>query len=136
MIGIPWNQDRQCIRKGGDGDLWESEASRMVRCIAALVDVNLKDPENYNLKLTPAERQKAEKELKKWDGNDIFIAASIGTKADTKDWGRENWSSLFTRWCRCHPGVGLAMVGSTDKYDISGKNAKNWKGRDLICVVS
>ncbi|MGR8998179.1 MAG: glycosyltransferase family 9 protein [Gammaproteobacteria bacterium] len=129
LIGIPWHQDRQCIRKPADNnELWESEACRMARCIAKLGDAGPNDSESYDLKLTLAERQKAEKELEGWRKSGQFIAAGIGTKADTKDWGQENWKSLFDKWSMVHPAVGLVLVGSADENEISEKVAATWKG--------
>jgi len=128
LIGVPWNQDRQCIRKLDDSELWESETCRMARCLAKLGDSKPDDPESYDLSLTLAEREKAENELKGWKKSCQFIAASIGTKADTKDWGYEKWKSLFAKWSQNHPAVGMALVGSADEYGHSEKIGKNWKG--------
>lgn len=128
LIGVPWHKDRQCIRKQADSELWESEACRMARCIAKLGDAEPNTSESYDLNLTIAERQKAEKKLEGWKKSGQFIAAGIGTKADTKDWGQENWKSLFDRWSRIHPAVGLVLVGSADENEISEKVAATWKG--------
>ena len=131
LMGVLWNDDRQCIRKPADSELWESEACRMARCMAKLGNAKANAPESYDLNLTLAERQKAGKELEGWKVNSQFIAASIGTKADTNDWGQENWESLFNRWSQDHPALGLALVGSADEYGVSGKIAKSWKGPRL-----
>jgi heptosyltransferase III len=128
LIGIPWHHDWQCIKKQADSELWESEACRMARCIAKLGNAELNTFESYDLNLTPAERQKAEKELEGWKKSGQFIAAGIGTKVDTKDWGQENWKALFAQWCRTHPAVGMALVGSADEYGISEKIIDSWKG--------
>jgi len=131
LIGLPWTFERQYIRKPSNGGLWESEASRMARCIADIGDVALNKAESYDLKLTMAERQKAKKELSVWGKNVQFIAASIGTKADTKDWGKRNWDLLCDRWSQKYPAQGLALVGSADEYGTSDKIARNWKGPRL-----
>jgi len=129
LIGVPWHHDRQCIRKPADNnDLWESEACRMARCIAKLGNAEPNTFESYDLKLTSAERQKAEKMLDGWKKTGQFIAASLGTKADTNDWELENWKSLFDQWSQVHPAVGMALIGSADEYRISEKVVATWKG--------
>jgi len=128
LIGVPWHSHLQTPRKKNSQDLWESEACRMTRCLVKLGDVTPDDPQNYDLELTIAERQKAEKELAGWEGVQQYIAASIGTKADSKDWGRENWKALFLEWERKHPGLGLVLVGSADEAYLSGNVVKKWRG--------
>lgn len=128
LIGVPWNKDRQHIRKPGVGGLWESEACRMARCIEKLGDAKPNDAESYDLNLTVAERQKAKNELAGWKGSGLFIGASIGTKANSKDWGQKNWKALFNRWSQIHSAFGLALVGSADEYGVSQKIAESWKG--------
>ncbi len=103
----------------------------MARCIAKLGDAETNEPESYDLNLTLVERQKAEDEIKSWEGNHQFIAASIGTKADANDWGRENWKALFAKLSGKYAGLGLALVGSADEYGLSGKIAERWKGPRL-----
>jgi len=131
LIGVPWNNDRQNIRRPGVGGLWESEGCRMARCIAKLGDGRPNYAESYYLNLTLKERQKAENELAGWKARALFFAASIGTKADSKDWGLENWKAFFDRWSQAHPAIGLALVGSTDEYGVSGQLAESWKGPRL-----
>lgn len=128
LIGVPWNQDRQCIRKLDDSELWESEAFRINRCLAKLGDANPDGPENYDLDLTLTERLKARRVIEGWKKSAQFIAASIGTKVEINFWGIENWKSLLGRWSYIYPDVGLVLVGSSDEYGLSEKISESWKG--------
>ena len=128
LIGVPWTADLQKVRGPLTNGVWEHEASRMGRCIAKLGDLQLNDPASYSLDLSLAEREKAGQVLSQWHAPNGFICASIGTKADTKDWGRENWSELFSRWSMDRPALGLVLVGSADEYVQSGQVAEGWHG--------
>lgn len=128
LVGVPWYKDLQSIRPPQGNGLWESEASRLTRCLSVLGDARLNDPSSWSLDLTENERNNANVFLKDWQGQNAFVCASIGTKADTKDWGRENWKSLFAEWSRPHDDPGLVMVGSADEASLSEEIAKKWHG--------
>lgn len=131
LIGVPWNNDRQLVRKMPEGDLWESEAYRLARCISQLGEALPDRPESYQLDLTAAEQQKAGEAIEKWEGVEKFVCASIGTKADSKDWGKTNWTELLDRWSKTHTDVGLIMTGSADEVSLSDELLAAWHGPTL-----
>jgi heptosyltransferase-3 len=131
LIGVPWTADLQKVRGPLTNGIWEHEASRMGRCIAPLGDVHLDDPASYSLNLSPSEREEASKILAKYQARNGFICASIGTKADTNDWGKENWKELFSRRSIDWPALGLVLVGSADEYTQSSQAAVGWHGPAL-----
>ncbi|MBP1608663.1 MAG: glycosyl transferase family 9 [Acidobacteria bacterium] len=131
LVGVPWTADLQKVRGPLTNGVWEHEASRMGRCIARLGEVHLDDPASYDLNLSLSEREKAEEILSGWRARNGFICASIGTKADTKDWGKENWKEFFSRRCIDWPTLGLVLVGSADEYSQSGQVAAGWQGPAL-----
>ena len=131
MIGIPLSHDSQGPRQIDGARLYESEASRLARGIRALGDAQLQDPASWDLALTSEEIQKAENVIANWSGRGRFIAASIGTKADTKDWGVENWRSLFSSVSRSHPGFGLVTIGAANERAASDIAADAWSGPKL-----
>jgi ADP-heptose:LPS heptosyltransferase len=110
---------------------YESEASRLMRCIRALGDADLEDPANWDLALTTEEIRKRESVLATWRGGEYFIAVSIGTKADAKDWGERNWQVLLERISRFDPNLGLVMIGASDEKDASDRAARSWRGPAL-----
>jgi ADP-heptose:LPS heptosyltransferase len=131
LIGIPWSQDLQQCRKLNHTDLWESEASRLLRCLSYPGKEIIPDVLSWDLNLTAAEQKKAQEALGQWPGRKAFICASIGTKSRLKDWGGENWTLLSSTWSAKHPRVGLVMVGASDEYDVSQHIAKAWSGPTL-----
>lgn len=134
FIGVPWSMDLQQHRKDENVDLWESEAQRLLRCLAPLGDGLLNDPSIWNLDLTAAERTKAEEILAIFSESQHFVCASIGTKAWTKDWGTDRWEELFRGFSQDKPGVGLVLVGSFDEYEQSELLAQAWQGSTLnVC---
>jgi heptosyltransferase III len=128
LIGVPWTEDLQKVRGPLAEGVWEHEASRMGRCIAQLGDVHLDDPTSYDINLSPAEREEASKISARCQTLNGFICTSIGTKAETKDWGKENWKELFSRVSTKWPALGLLLVGSADEYAQSGQVAERWHG--------
>ena len=134
LIGVPWSRDLQACRKEQDGSLWESEAQRLLRCLAPLGNGMLESPAGWDLGLTAAERAKAEEVLAGWAGKDRFVCASIGTKAWVKDWGADRWAEVFARFSHDKPGTGLVLVGSADEYELSERLACAWHGPTLnVC---
>jgi heptosyltransferase III len=99
-----------------------------LRCLKDLGNGMIHDPLSWDLGLTEAEQQKAQLVLDQWASKKTFICASIGTKAWVKDWGSDNWTSLFKMWSAKHPEVGLVMVGSSDEYDLSQQMTAFWRG--------
>jgi len=131
MIGIPLRHDSQGPRQLDGARLYESEASRLARGIRSIGDARLQDPASWDLALTSEECRKAENIFANWIGRGRFIAASIGTKADTKDWGVENWRSLFSSVSQSHPRFGLVMIGAANERAASDIAADAWSGPTL-----
>jgi ADP-heptose:LPS heptosyltransferase len=59
-------------------------------------------------------------------GLEIF-AVSVGTKVQSKDWGRDNWRELLTRLARSFPGRALLLAGSAEESDASDFAAADWQ---------
>ena len=128
IIGVPLSSDLQVHRKLEDEGRYESEASRLARCVAKLGDTQLDHPESWDLALTAEESEKANSILADWSGRERFLAASIGTKAQTNDWGVENWRALAARVSTFEPQLGLVMVGSMDEVSASQSLLEEWRG--------
>ena len=131
LIGIPWVHDQQQCRKLDQAGFRESEAARLLRCLKSLGNGIAIDTLSMDLSLRDAELREARRILNRWPAREAFVCASIGTKSWIKDWGSDNWNSLFETSSAKHPGVGLIMVGTLDEYDLSQKVAGAWLGPTL-----
>ena len=146
QIGVPLTAAAQLNLFGHDGpaspdaDL-EPEASRLARNIAELGDAHLDDPASWDLHLTPAEHAAAAQAigpeaLSHGDkalspGRQALqhelLAVSVGTKVQSKDWGRDNWRELLTRLARAFPNRALLLAGSPEESDASDFAAADWQ---------
>jgi ADP-heptose:LPS heptosyltransferase len=130
QIGVPLTTAAQLNLFGSevpaspDADL-EPEASRLARNIAELGDACLDDPASWDLHLTAGEHAAAAKAMGP-TGLEIF-AVSVGTKVQSKDWGRDNWRELLTRLARSFPGRALLLAGSAEESDASDFAAADWQ---------
>jgi ADP-heptose:LPS heptosyltransferase len=107
---------------------YESEASRLVRNIEELGDPRLDDPANWSLGFTEVERESASLALAE-AGDRPIIAVSVGTKAQSKDWGEGNWSLLLEQLAFKYPEYALVVCGAPDEYELSNRVAAKWAGR-------
>ncbi len=128
LIGVPLTEDMQASRIESDGTL-EPEASRLARNIAEVGDAALDDPQSWDLRLTSAECAVADAALGAF-AEQNFIAVSVGTKVQAKDWGRDNWRALLARLALIFPGVGLALAGAPEESGASEFAADGWRGVD------
>ena len=138
LVGVPLNKDMQENRwEPGSGRLraatapqddgwFEPEAARLVRNIAELGDASLDDPASWDLRLTEAERNRADELMGGANGRPA-IAVSMGTKLQANDWGRDNWRALLARLAEMYPCYALSMVGSADEREASEFAAQGWR---------
>lgn len=126
--GVPWSRDFRYPRKLDGQDLWESEASRLLRCIGAQTEAGPPPAADRNLDLASHERSAALVPLQNAIGRDPFIAISVGGKVPVNDWGDDNWSALLSKLSREYPGLGGVFVGSTDERARNEALAKSWEG--------
>ena len=95
LIGVPLTEDMQSNRWQESEQALEPEGERLVRNLAELGDARIDDPESWDLHLTAAEKARAIDVLRPAAGHPM-LAVSVGTKVQSKDWGRENWRDLLT----------------------------------------
>ena len=127
LIGVPYRKDRQRPRLLQNGQ-YEYEGARLLRCLSALGWQDLDDPGAFDLSLSEEEHAAAARALTDLDPARPIIAASIGAKDDVKDWGDDNWSSLFARISQGRPEAQLVLVGADIERARSQALAAHWAG--------
>jgi heptosyltransferase III len=135
VIGIPLSEDMQKNRWQQSEQALEPEAARLTRNIAELGAANLDDPASWNLHLAEAENTRA-KELLAPAANHPIIAVSVGTKVQSKDWGRDNWRALLNRLATQYPTHALALCGAPDESEASEFAAAGWRENSNTPVVN
>jgi ADP-heptose:LPS heptosyltransferase len=126
FVGLPLGELAENRYNPSDG-LWESEASRLLRCVRPLGDVDVADLRNWDLQLTDAEFERA-RELLAPFGNRSIIACGPGTKQQSKEWGQEKWRELLERLFIEFPGHALILIGSKEEISLTEFVAVGWKG--------
>ena len=138
QIGVPVTEDMQQPRTEGmerGHAILEPEGSRLVRNLAELGDGRLDAPASWDLKLTAAEHARAAAVLKPADGHTL-IAVSVGTKVQSKDWGRENWRDLLAALAQIFPDAALALCGAPEESEASEFAAGGWRAVSGSPVVN
>jgi heptosyltransferase-3 len=135
VIGAPLKRDLRVPRVDPKSGYTEREAERLARCLASLGAIDLEDPGFWDLCLQPEEMSIGDGKLAPLGGKD-FIAANIGGKVPSKDWGSDNWAALFRLIAAEYAGLGLIFVGSADEFDRCAGLAAIWPGPALnLCGV-
>ena len=134
QVGVPVTPAMQFNGFGADppsdrlaqSDL-EPEAARLARNIRELGDARLDDPASWDLHLTPAEHAKAIAAIGPDALQREILAVSVGTKVQSKDWGRDNWRALLTQLAHAFPGRALLLAGSSEESEASNFAASGWQ---------
>ncbi len=127
IIGAPFSDDAR-FNRIETSCLYELESSRLARTLHALGSVDINDAANWDLHLTPAEHARAQKELLPI-GNRPFLACSVGTKMQAKDWGIDNWHTVLRALAQQYPDLSLVLMGAQEERAASDFVAEEWKGR-------
>lgn len=135
LIGVPDTEDMQENRWQQAEKALEPEGARLARNIAELGDARLDDPASWDLHLTEAELARAREALAGLAGRPI-VAVSVGTKVQSKDWGRENWRALLNRVAALYPGYALALSGAPEESEASEFAAEGWRSASSQPVVN
>jgi heptosyltransferase III len=126
LVGVPDTDDMQQNRWQESEQALEPEAARLVRNLAELGEAHLDAAESWDLHLTPEEHARAIEVLRPTTGRSL-IAVSVGTKRQSKDWGRANWRMLLTKLAAIYPGHALVLCGSSEESETSEYAADGWR---------
>ncbi len=130
LIGFPASEQdcqRRLLPNGVD---LEPEAARLSQSIHSLGPIELDDPSNWDLCLSPTEISRADQFVDDL-GSGPLLAVSVGTKVQAKDWGEANWTALLTRLASQLPNHKLALIGAAEEAAVSERAAIAWRGRSL-----
>lgn len=128
IIGAPSRKDLVTNRVDGKGVV-EPEAARLARCVSALGEIDLLDPNVWDLRLTEAEKSKAKTILPE-DFSSGFIAVNTGGKVVEKDWGKHNWVELIDRLSG-KTQLPIVFVGGAEDSERATTLASRWRGKSL-----
>ena len=129
IVGLPQEEDNRRRVDAATG-LYESEAVRLARGIAELGDAHPEDLANWDLRLTPAEKETSRRELEPLAGRPLLMCAP-GCKMQANDWEGENWRALLARLSRRYPEHGLVMSGAKEDTAMCEFAASQWGGAKL-----
>lgn len=130
IVGAPVTRDLVRHRARADGT-WEPESERLARCLAPLGDAELARPESWDLRLTGAEEDAADRALAGWPGAQAFLAMSIGTKFEVNDWGDAPWRASLAELSRRHRALGIVAIGAAEEFARTASVLESWSGPRL-----
>jgi heptosyltransferase III len=111
-------------------DRYESEASRLARCLAPIGDARVHDLASWDPLLTGKEKDRAAGALRALNGTP-FLALGIASKQAIPDWGIENWKSLMPQLRRQFPNHAIVFIGAREDCKAANEVAAQWKGTFL-----
>jgi len=135
LIGVPLTEDMQQNRWEEREQALEPEGARLARNLVELGDAQLDAPASWGLHLTAEEHARATEVLTATAGHPI-LAVSVGTKVQSKDWGRDNWRALLNRLASLYPGHALALCGAPEESEASEFAADGWRENSSGPVVN
>ena len=126
IIGLPQASERTHCLDEATG-LYEAEAVRLAKTIAALGEAHPEKLENWDLHLNEAEKCAANEALASLQGRPLIVCGP-GCKMQSNDWGRERWCELLGRLGRRYPEYVLAMSGAKEDAADCEFAASDWTG--------
>jgi ADP-heptose:LPS heptosyltransferase len=131
IIGVPFRQALRTYAFDPATGLYESEASRLARCIADLGDAAPADPKSWDLRLSKEEREFAGRQLGVIGNDGGFVSMSVGAGMDANDWSESNWATLVAKMGVRYAELPLVMVGGAADFAPSERVSRHWPGVKL-----
>lgn len=119
ILGIPFHRNELWPQQLPDSPLYEPESARLLRRIGGKSQLNLDEDQWWDLAIHPREEATAAEILNSAGIKTPFVAASIGTKVSSNDWGDENWSALLQQICRKYPDFPVVFIGAPGEKERS-----------------
>ena len=139
ILIMPNGEDQRRTRIDPQTMIVEPEVKRLIRCIRPLGEINIRDKDQWNLKLSPSESEIGKCLVERLPLP--FLAIHTGgihmQRKNEKDWGYERWSELIEQFKEESKFPGLLIVGSNDDQARGQSLAKIWgDGGISICGKS
>jgi ADP-heptose:LPS heptosyltransferase len=131
MIGVPYAQNLKTPRFDSQRGLYEHKADLLARRLAPLGDCAASQASSWDLTLSTGETARAAAALAPLAQCRGILAASVGAKADVKDWGDGNWTALLAELGARLPGWGLVLLGAPVEHTRSEALLSAWAGPRL-----
>jgi heptosyltransferase III len=128
IYGLPWSRDLKYPRETPERGIWESEGSRLLRCVGAQTNPGAPSFDDRDLYLSEQERSTAASAVVKHLASRPFITIAAGGKIPLKEWGNHNWLQLVRTLSKEYPHLGVLFVGSADERERNDELAKAWEG--------
>ena len=128
VLGVPFSRSALRSLPIPGTNLYTSRTSRAMEALAALGEIDVKDPRAWDLRLRREEIAEAESLLGQHGISTRFLAVSAGTKMTAKDWEEHNWTELMQRLAEEFPDLPLVLLGVTEEWERSERLMKMWKG--------
>jgi ADP-heptose:LPS heptosyltransferase len=133
VFGTPGILQRDAPVYLADKGLYQGEGERLLTRLKplGLSLPNMNERGFWNLHLSAAELKKAT-EVQAALGAGQFLVMSIGTKADTNDWGDTAWKECLSLISASMAGWGLVIIGAAAERQRSEGLAAVWEGPTLV----
>lgn len=128
ILGAPSTRELRAPRRIGPDGALEREAARLARSLEPLGTVDLDDPGARNLDLIPQEIDFAREKLAGALSGIPFVAAAVGAKIPSKDWGEIAWKAALSEMSHALEGHGLVLIGGPNDRERSERLARVWNG--------
>lgn len=126
IVGLPGADELENRFDAATG-LYESEAHRLARTIAALGDAGVDNIANWDPRLNEAEREVAAVALSELAGRRLIVCGP-GCKMQANDWEQDNWRALLGRLFARYPSYGLVLTGAREDAEVCEFAARDWAG--------
>jgi len=130
VIGAPITTDLRRPRGDPETGNIEFEAERLARCLSPLGEIDLNNPDAWDLRLRRSEIASAEKALAPVRERN-FVAVNLGGKGACKDWGDGNWRTLLELMAVRYADLALVFFGVAEECERSDALAAAWPGPRL-----
>jgi ADP-heptose:LPS heptosyltransferase len=127
IVGFP---DKRNLRKNiidEKNQTVEREAFRLIRCINKLGHIEVDNPSVWDLSLSVSERDRGQAFIKDLIKAPYF-SINMGGKDPVKDWGADNWQTLFFSLKQKYPNFGLLVVGAASDFERAQRLLDCWPG--------
>ena len=128
VVGVPFSRSTLRSLPVPGSNLYQSRTVRALEALQELGTANIGAREWWDLKLTPAEIAEGQALLATHGIKAPFLAASVGTKIQAKDWEEHNWRALMERVARSFPDLPLILLGVEEERERSERLLKLWHG--------